>query len=225
MSHPAPEDSVPSTPPAPDNGLIAEDNAPLQPPATPQTVLTPLGASLRGSFAPSSNALLVPETEKGLEENAVDQPETRKSPFLKRVFWFALVAIAVLVILAVVLPVYFTVIKPKNNTASGVSKNPDSSGPSPSPTSSSGNPKSPKGLTTGGDGSTVTMDNGTQFTYQNPFGGFCAYIPFSRTGDILMFSIAGVWDPAHPFNDNAQPNSWTPPLNTSWKWGTNQLYG
>ena len=211
MSHPAPEDSVPSTPPAP-------DYAPLQPP-TPLTGLTP-----QGSLAPSSNALLVPETEKGLEENETDQPEHPKPPFLKRVFWLPLV-IAVVIILAVVLPVYFTVIKPKNNTASGVSKNPDNSSPSPSPTSSSGNPKSPNDLTTGGDGSTVTMDNGTQFTYHNSFGGFCACIPFPQTGGDLTFSIAGVWDPAHPFNDNAQPNSWTPPLNTTWKWGTNQLYG
>jgi hypothetical protein len=35
----------------------------------------------------------------------------------------------------------------------------------------------------------------------------------------------GVQDPATPFNNNAQPNSWTPPLNTSWTWGKDHIYG
>lgn len=179
MSHPAPADSIPSTPPAPDNDLLtgtaAEDNAPLRPPN-----LTPLGASPRDSFTPSANALLVPETEKGdeegLEENAPGQPERRRSLFTRRLFWLAVIAVVVVVVLIVILPVYFTVIKPKNNTTTGGVKTPNQSGPQPSPTSNPGNPKSPKGLTTGGDGSTVTTDNGTQFTYHNPFGGFCAWI-------------------------------------------------
>ena len=201
MSHPAPEDSVPSTPPAPDNGSIGEDNAPLQPP-TPLTNLTPLGASPRDSVTPSANAPLVPQTEKSLEENVVDQPEHRKSPFLRRAFWLALVAIVVLIVLVVFLPVYFTVIKPKNTTASGISNNPDHSSSQPTPTSNPENPKSPKGLTTGGDGSTVTTDNGTQFTYHNPFGGFCACILFTRTGEgrqsyILNRRVLGSGTPVH----------------------------
>jgi glucan 1,3-beta-glucosidase len=32
-------------------------------------------------------------------------------------------------------------------------------------------------------------------------------------------------DPGNPFNNNAQPNSWTPPLNTSWRWGVDRIYG
>ena len=35
----------------------------------------------------------------------------------------------------------------------------------------------------------------------------------------------GVSDPANPFNNNAQPNSWTPPLNTSWTWGKDRVFG
>ncbi|KAJ7284148.1 glycoside hydrolase family 5 protein [Mycena rebaudengoi] len=54
-------------------------------------------------------------------------------------------------------------------------------------------------LTVGGDGST--------FTYNNSFGGFW------------------ITDPENPFNNNAQPNSWTPPLNTSWKWGVDRIHG
>ena len=168
MSNPAPEDSVPSTPPIPDNGAGGDGNdllQPLTPPANP----TPPGTSPRDSAAP-----LVTETEKGddkaLEANAADQSERRKPLFKRPVFWFALAAAIVVVVLAVILPVYFTVIKPKNNTSSSGSPNGSNN---PNSTDGSGNPKSPKGLTTGGDGSTVTMENGTEFTYHNPFGGFC----------------------------------------------------
>lgn len=36
---------------------------------------------------------------------------------------------------------------------------------------------------------------------------------------------AGIDDPKDPFNTNAYPNSWTPPLNTSWTWGKDRVYG
>ena len=181
MTSPSPEDSIPSTPAAPDRVLSdtpGEDDAPLQPPA-PFTNLTPLTASLRDSFTPSS-APLVPEAEKNLEENlegdAVKaQPERRRSLLRRPIFWFAAAAAIVVVVLAVILPVYFTVIKPKNNTRTGGGKNNGGNGGG-----NSGNPKPSTGLTTGGDGSTVTTDNGTTFTYHNPFGGFCAYTLLSR---------------------------------------------
>jgi hypothetical protein len=35
----------------------------------------------------------------------------------------------------------------------------------------------------------------------------------------------GVQDSANPFNNDARPNSWTPPLNTSWRWGVDRVYG
>ncbi|KAF8970877.1 glycoside hydrolase family 5 protein [Flammula alnicola] len=59
----------------------------------------------------------------------------------------------------------------------------------------------------GGNGSVIKLENGTEFTYKNPFGGFW------------------VQDPGDPFNNNAQPNSWTPPLNASWTWGKDRVYG
>jgi hypothetical protein len=37
--------------------------------------------------------------------------------------------------------------------------------------------------------------------------------------------LTGVYDPQDPFNDGATPNSWTPPLNTTWDWTTNRVYG
>ena len=183
MSTPTPEASIPSTPAAAsDKALIdvpGDDNAPLQPPPTLLANRTPSGPSLRDSLAPSGTTPLVPETEKNLEGNVVAQPDRRGSLLKRPIFWLVVAAAVVAVVLAVILPVYFTVIKPKNNTAIGGGGNNNNnntgdggSKPPPKPTS---------GLTTGGDGSTVTMENGTTFTYQNPFGGFCAHIPvFSR---------------------------------------------
>ncbi|KAF9476407.1 glycoside hydrolase family 5 protein [Pholiota conissans] len=73
------------------------------------------------------------------------------------------------------------------------------------------NPGSPIGAVvshdSGGNGSFVKLDNGTEFTYINPFGGFW------------------VQDPTNPYSDNAQPNLWTPPLNTSWTWGKDRIFG
>ena len=177
MSSPAPEDSIPSTPAAPEKVLVdapGEDDAPLQPP-TPFADLTSLDTSPRDSFTPSA-APLVPETEKNLEENVAEpQHDRRRSLFRRPIFWFAVAAAVVAVILAVILPVYFKVIKPKNNISAGGGGNGGSGGDNGG---SSGTPNPTSGLTTGGDGSTVTTDNGTQFTYHNPFGGFCAHIPF-----------------------------------------------
>ncbi|KAK7061947.1 glycoside hydrolase family 5 protein [Favolaschia claudopus] len=106
-----------------------------------------------------------------------------------------LAAVFVLVVLIVIV-VYFTAIRPKHGGN-------DSSSSSSSSTSSGSSTK----LTIGGDGSIVTMEDGTKFTYNNSFGGFW------------------VNDPQNPFNNNAQPNSFTPPLNTSWKWGVDRVYG
>lgn len=36
---------------------------------------------------------------------------------------------------------------------------------------------------------------------------------------------AGVDDPSDPYTYAAQPNSWTPPLNTTWDWSTHSAYG
>ncbi|KAF8623392.1 hypothetical protein AX17_007430 [Amanita inopinata Kibby_2008] len=73
--------------------------------------------------------------------------------------------------------------------------------------SSPGAASEPTSAKTGGDGSVVIMEDGNSFIYQNKFGGFW------------------VGDPKDPFNNNAQPNYWTPPLNQSWKWGKDRIYG
>lgn len=37
--------------------------------------------------------------------------------------------------------------------------------------------------------------------------------------------VLGVSDPDDPFNNNARPNSWTSPLNQSWNWGKDRIFG
>ena len=119
---------------------------------------------------------------------------------------FLIGGIALLIIAAAIaIPVGIVVSnKHKNNSKSDIGTSPHSSSDGgATPTGSSGNTRA----TTGGDGSTVTTEDGQTFTYSNKFGGFW------------------VDDPSNPFNNNAQPNSWTPPLNTSWTWGQDKVYG
>ncbi|KAH6910207.1 ectomycorrhiza-upregulated exo-beta-1,3-glucanase GH5 [Coprinopsis sp. MPI-PUGE-AT-0042] len=59
----------------------------------------------------------------------------------------------------------------------------------------------------GGDGSEIITEDGSTFVYSNKFGGFW------------------VFDPNDPFNDSAQPNSWTPSLNQSWDFTKDKIYG
>lgn len=68
----------------------------------------------------------------------------------------------------------------------------------------------------------ITLANGTTFVYNNSFGGYCAFFfgPFH-----VVNTSVGVQDPQDPYNNDARPNSWTPPLNTSWEWGQDRVYG
>lgn len=121
-------------------------------------------------------------------------PPPRSSGKKKRIIIIAIVALVILAAAAVC--VYIFIIKPK-------SADDDSSKPAGSKDSTA-----PKNLiTTGGDGSTVTMDDGSAFTYKNSFGGFWVY------------------DPNAPFNDTAQAQSYVPPLNQPWKFGTDRIRG
>jgi hypothetical protein len=124
-------------------------------------------------------------------------------------FWLliGLIALAVIVV-AVMVPVYFKVIKPNNNSAqssnNNAGSNPTSSTASaPEPTQSD----APQVLITGGDGSRITTDTGNTFVYNNSFGGTWYH------------------DPKDPFNLNAQAQSWSPPLNQSWRWGIDHVRG
>jgi len=115
-----------------------------------------------------------------------------------------------IVVLAVVLPVYFTVIKKKDGDDSDASdglgaeeSESASAVPSATPTASA----EPEVATSGGDGSTVTTAEGETFIYNNTFGG------------------TWYWDPQDPYNDSAQPNSWTPPLSEPFNYETTRIFG
>ncbi|THH09041.1 hypothetical protein EW146_g8801 [Bondarzewia mesenterica] len=130
-----------------------------------------------------------------------------RTPLYKRpLFWLAAAIALVALVLAIVLPVYFVVVKPHHSSSNNVDTS-SGSGGGGTVGGGTGNPASPKGATSGGDGSTVVMSNGQTFTYRNQFGGYWVY------------------DPQDPFNTNARPNAWTPPLNTSWTWGADRVYG
>ncbi|KAJ3535923.1 hypothetical protein NMY22_g6264 [Coprinellus aureogranulatus] len=163
---------------------------------------TPYGSSSRLAFDRNNMAT----GEKPWSSQAYNPPRAprRKS---KRLVIIALVAFIIVVIfLAVFLPIYFLVIR-KQNAPSQSSSSGSTTPPDNGDTGSNGSPGEPRGSTTGGDGSTVTMANGTTFTYTNSFGGFWVH------------------DPEDPFNDGAKPNSWTPALNDTWRWGQDRIYG
>jgi glucan 1,3-beta-glucosidase len=108
-----------------------------------------------------------------------------------------------LLIVAVILPVYFLAIKHSSNKAASSQHSGTATAPSPSGTKS---PTS-QNLVTGGDGSTVTMDDGTTFTYHNPFGGYWYY------------------DPKNPLANSARSQSWVPALNETFQYGTDRIRG
>ncbi|EGN91810.1 glycoside hydrolase family 5 protein [Serpula lacrymans var. lacrymans S7.3] len=151
--------------------------------------------------SPGNSTALLPEAEKQEERRAYAERQhagfPKRSIFKRPLFWLASLVALAIVVLAVVLPVYFTVVKPRQN------KQAYSSGGGGSP----GNPESPTGATTGGNGSLVVTSDGSSFTYINPFGGYWVY----NSND--------------PFNNGARPNSWTPALNSTWIWGVDRING
>ncbi|PFH46075.1 glycoside hydrolase family 5 protein [Amanita thiersii Skay4041] len=167
--------------------------------STPSAVLA---MKEEDSSANASISLLVDRLNNAQQ---LSQSQPRK-PWMRKRLLFLLLFLAmvvIVVVLVVILPVYFVVIRGKSQHTSNAS----------TATSSSNMPRpSQNGLpspapTIGGDGSRVVTDNGTEFTYHNPFGGYW------------------VQDPMDPFNNGARPNEWTPPLNASWRWGKDRIYG
>ncbi|KAL5528823.1 hypothetical protein ACEPAF_7962 [Sanghuangporus sanghuang] len=115
-----------------------------------------------------------------------------------RILWTVGILAFIIVAAAVAVPIG-VIFGRKNSTGGGSGSSGSASGGS-----GSGNKG---GIVTGADGSTVTTEDGDTFVYSNKFGGFW------------------YWDPEDPFNNNAQPNSWTPPLNASWNWGVDKIAG
>ncbi|TCD63288.1 hypothetical protein EIP91_005700 [Steccherinum ochraceum] len=126
----------------------------------------------------------------------------------RRVMIWGAVVVGILLLAGIALAVYFGVIKPKNDdkdVSGGVSDN-GKGGSSSARPSASGTPSS-LAVVTGGDGSKVTTDDGSTFTYSNKFGGYW------------------YWDPSDPFNNGAKAQSWTPALNETFNYGVDIVRG
>jgi glucan 1,3-beta-glucosidase len=147
---------------------------------------------------------LSPQPRFLTEKQAAYAPQGSKSRSRRNVIILSAVGGLILLIVAVVLPVYFLVIKHNNQGGAAVQHSQSTSAASPSGTST---PSSKSGSVTGSDGSTVTMEDGTTFVYSNSFGGF--------------------WydDKDDPFNNRAQSQSWSPPLNETFNPGGDRIRG
>ncbi|KAF7981414.1 hypothetical protein HWV62_33395 [Athelia sp. TMB] len=147
------------------------------------------GAERDGETHPPPDVDNTPSEEFGVA--------SKRRPLHRRaIFQLLLLALAIVVI-AVIIPIYFLVVKRR--------------GPTP---------------ITGGDGSTIYVDGEPSFVYSNPFGGTCEFwIVAFLSRQVAYESSGGYYDPEDPFNNNAQANNWTPPLNTPWNISKNRING
>ena len=120
-----------------------------------------------------------------------------------------IVAVVVLLLIAAAigLPLYFAVIRPKTLAASNNNNHNSSNNDSSENTGNDNNVKPHNLITWGPDGSSVEMEDGTKFTYNNKFGGYW------------------VFDPANPTNNSARAQSFSPPLDQEFKYGVDQIRG
>lgn len=130
----------------------------------------------------------------------------------KRWLIIGALVLAAIIVVVVVVAVYFAVIKPNNDSGSGNASGGAAQGSGASTTASGTASPTATGkpaalVVTGGDGSKVTMDDGSTFTYTNKFGG-------------LWY-----WDPTDPFNNGARAQSWSPALNETFNYGVDPMRG
>ncbi|KAF8703066.1 Cellulase (glycosyl hydrolase family 5), partial [Rhizoctonia solani] len=126
----------------------------------------------------SGSAVALPVNE--LPRGESEKPKRGKRPLVLAAVGLAALAV---IVVAVIVPVYYKVIKPKNNSAES-SNGGANSGGNPSGNNPSGGDPTNNAATWGGDGSTITKEDGSTFTYNNKFGGFWVY------------------DPTNPFNNS-----------------------
>ena len=148
-----------------------------------------------------SRDLVSSTTGRTLEEKrAAYAPRTKP---IRKVMITAIIVALALIIAAVVIPLYLFVIKPShsNDIAKATIS---SSAPTPS---TSASPEGTIVRVTGGNGSVITRDNGANFTYKNPFGGYW------------------YWDENDPLNQDARAQSWSPALNETFNYGFDRVRG
>jgi glucan 1,3-beta-glucosidase len=152
---------------------------------------------------PGSLAMAPVGQSRYLEEKRATYAAPRTKSKLKIMILAVLVSL-ILLIAAVLIPLYFAVIKPKSHK-DVVDTSGGSSSAKPSSTGKAGSPS--VAVVTGGDGSKVTMDDGSTFTYSNKLGGYW------------------YWDPNDPFNNGAKAQSWSPALNETFNYGIDRIRG
>ncbi|KAL0575635.1 hypothetical protein V5O48_006339 [Marasmius crinis-equi] len=121
-----------------------------------------------------------------------------------------LAALAVVIlIIVIVVPVYFTVIKKDDDSSSSGSSSGSggSDGGSGGDGGKDGGKPGTVAAVTGGDGTEVTLEDGSKFKYENPHGGYWYY------------------DVNDPFNNGARAQSWSPALNETFKYGIDKIRG
>lgn len=208
--------------------------------------LTPRASYLASSDrAPSSSQLISPGERVENDSYDVAGATTASSPLAspdntytgekksRRPIIWILVALGIIaLILVIVLPVYFVVVQPRNrNSSTASAPSTEASGETDHNNIPNASPEAPVLATTGGDGSEVTDEDGNKFTYRNSFGGYCELTPPWTPSTVLLrcvanyFRTSGVYDIKDPYNNGARPNAWTPPLNQSWNWGTDRIFG
>ncbi|KAH6903619.1 exo-beta-1,3-glucanase [Coprinopsis sp. MPI-PUGE-AT-0042] len=163
----------------------------------------------RGGAASASALDLAQYIEQQhLLKGSQKEPKARNGTPSKnwRVIVFAVVSSLALATLAVMVPVYFKFFKP-GHSASFKGDGADFEAHGGDGGGDGGSFNDTSGPTSGGVGSTIRLENGTTFTYSNPYGGYWVH------------------NPADPFNLDATPNTWTPPLNTTWSWTENRISG
>ncbi|KAF5328072.1 hypothetical protein D9619_013626 [Psilocybe cf. subviscida] len=199
--------------PLDDDHAMDLPRAPYLSEVQPESSESPRGSYIqRDSYlqTPGASQTLLPAKVESESDPRFAHDELAPQAKRRRLLPLAIGLLAlVIIVLAVILPVYFTVIKPHNNKASSAAVSPHSTGPV-APNSSGAAPTSTPVVAeaiSGGDGSTVKATDGTTFIYNNTFGG-------------IWYS-----DPNDPYNTAAFPNSWSPPLNQSWDYTNDRIYG
>lgn len=159
----------------------------------------PLNPGRETYYAASDREAASPQMDE--KAGAVPQKASRRKAII-----IGSVVAGILVILAIILGAYFGTRKKDQDGTSGSSSNSHTGTNS----DSDGDNGSDGGVVlavTGGDGSEVTLEDGTKFTYTNQHGGHWYY------------------DPNDPFNNGAKAQSWTPALNESFNYGVDRVRG
>lgn len=158
-------------------------------------------AAAAASDAPRGTS---PFPDLGPQSNDEDASKNKR----KRLF-LILGGVAALAIVAVAVAVPVAITQTRKSSSSSSSTQPTSSGPDDTGSGETGGPTTsgPTVAVTGGDGSIITTEKGTTFTYVNKFGG--------------------VWydDPNDPYNNNARAQSWSPPLSQEFDWQNDPMRG